>query len=151
MTGNADTMNDDAFEQGRVVLPKRMNFRKLPQIYFADFGPLFRAFFGRFSDEYVQHNFPKRRQGDQRPFGFFRKIIRFGTAICPLNIPDEQRNSIHDIEGQRMTTWRAFAVLVMFYVAYLFVSYVENTVLKNSKMLSSASLFAIFWLPFTQG
>ena len=50
-----------------------------------------------------------------------------------------------------MTTWRAFAVLVMFYVAYLFVSYVENTVLKNSKMLSSASLFAIFWLPFTQG
>ena len=59
------------------------------KIYFADFGPSFRAFFGRFSDEYLQHNFPKRRQGDQRPFGFFRKIIRFGTAICPLNIPDE--------------------------------------------------------------
>ena len=37
------------------------------------------------------------------------------------------------------------------YLAYLFVSYVENTVLKNSKILSSRSRFAIFWLPFTQG
>ena len=80
--------------KGRMVLPNWMNFRKRggifnQKIYFADFGPSFRAFFGRFSDEYLQHNFPKRRQGDQRPFGFFRKIIRFGTAICPLNIPDE--------------------------------------------------------------
>ena len=39
----------------------------------------------------------------------------------------------------------------MFYLAYLFVSYVENTVLKNSKILSSESRFAIFWLPFTKG
>ena len=39
----------------------------------------------------------------------------------------------------------------MFYLAYLFVSYVENTVLKNSKILSSGSRFAIFWLPFTKG
>ena len=39
----------------------------------------------------------------------------------------------------------------MFFLAYLFVSYVENTVLKNSKILSSGSRFAIFWLPFTKG
>ena len=31
------------------MLPKRMNFRKLPQIYFADFGPSYSFFFRAFS------------------------------------------------------------------------------------------------------
>ena len=51
MTGNVDMMNDDAFEQGRVALPKQMNFRNFQKIYVADFGSLYRAFFGRFTEK----------------------------------------------------------------------------------------------------
>ena len=80
--------------KGLVRVPQPMNFPKNskggggifnPKIYIADFGPVYRAFFGRFPKK-LQHKFPKMwGRGDQRPFGTFPKIQQLFlklVAIC---------------------------------------------------------------------
>ena len=55
------------------------------KIFFPDFGPLYRAFFGRFPEKICNINFRKRGVGGwwQRPFGIFRKLIRFVSLTRP--------------------------------------------------------------------
>ena len=71
-----------------------MNFRKtskkggresflIQKIYMADFEPTYRAFFGGFPKT-IETQFSENGGGGQRPFGIFRKLIRFGTLTRPL-------------------------------------------------------------------
>ena len=52
-----------------------------PRIYIADFGPLKRAFFGRFPK--MQYNFLKMRGGIAGRLEISRKFIQFGSATLP--------------------------------------------------------------------
>ena len=57
-----------------------------PKSYVADFGPLYRAFFGRFREKNLQHRFPIMRGRVKGCLEFFRKFIRVGSLTRPLAI-----------------------------------------------------------------
>ena len=52
-----------------------------PKIYIADFGPLYRALNRDFRGK-LQYDFPRVREESEGHLEFFRKFIRFGSAIC---------------------------------------------------------------------
>ena len=56
-------------------------FGKAPKIYIADFGPLYRALNRDFRGK-LQYDFPRVREESEGHLEFFRKFIRFGSAIC---------------------------------------------------------------------
>ena len=60
------------------------DFSELPKIYVADFGSLYRAFFGRFTEKVCNTPFQIWGGGVKGRLNFFRKFICFGSATPPI-------------------------------------------------------------------
>ena len=54
---------------------------KAPKIFIADFGSVYRALHRDFWGK-LQYDFPRVREESEGHLEFFRKFIRFGSAIC---------------------------------------------------------------------